>query len=601
MLFKSKLPFGNKAITLVLLFTGVPSFSTEFLPAQTIEVGGQSPKYVSADFNNDGVDDFAVVVPNKRATAFKVNFITGVADPDFPIQSSFRLQKNVRHITTGDFNGDNIQDLAFSHPPVFGSSEPDTIAVYLGKGGNFKFEFANSHVNIPTAQIPFIKKFSVFDANNDGLDDLLVDGHVRLSAGDGSFYQDTAIAPLIGSPTYPNLQLSEINGDGIVDILVDKDNTFCGNGDGTFYVCNYTVDNEVSFTTDGWTDELIQHFSASGPIIASADFNDDSITDVINMVYMDTFTFDVSVPQPDGLPCPVVKGWRPYFDRGHWETRWGNIYDCTPQPNKTVTVRAPSVVGMQVSLMSSDGAVASQVINKTFNLDKALLQARITQNLVNSGNKIGRNSPYYWTSFVGITQPNLYHFLSQETFTRMLFLVGDPYSTNEYSTAKIVDANNDGKKDLLIGALSTKRLELSLGDGTFVESQEPVLKTQSISDANLGDFNGDGLLDVVYLDLPKESDHTLQLQLQVAALVNPTPVDPTPATLTGKIELVGVVSEAGNGYFIVNNTRVTIDASSIIKFEDDLGPNISAGITVDFKANTYSDGSVVAIKAQFGG
>ena len=45
MLFKTQLPFYKKAIALALLCTATQSFSTEFLPAQTTEVVGQTPKY----------------------------------------------------------------------------------------------------------------------------------------------------------------------------------------------------------------------------------------------------------------------------------------------------------------------------------------------------------------------------------------------------------------------------------------------------------------------------------------------------------------------------------------------------------------------------
>jgi len=176
----------------------------DFQPAQSVELGGKNPHYVSADFNGDGFDDFMVVVPNAQS-GYDVTFLSANNHPKLPFQAFFKLKLKTRHMLTADFNGDGIADLAFSHYSALDDGAPDTIAIYLGTGRGFYF--ANSHTNIPTAHTPNVKVFRAFDANNDGLDDLLIDEHVRLSLGDGRFHQDTRInnTPL---GTYPNKNIS---------------------------------------------------------------------------------------------------------------------------------------------------------------------------------------------------------------------------------------------------------------------------------------------------------------------------------------------------------------------------------------------------------
>jgi len=595
---------------LFTLFTALPLMAADFAPELRVEVGGQNPIYTSADFNGDGLDDFVIVVANK-VSGYDVNFISGSSNAKFEFEKSFSLTLKTRHITTGDFNGDNLPDLAFSHYPASGTG-PDTIAIYFSTGTGFNF--AASHTNIPTDYTPVIKIFSTFDANNDGLDDLLVDEHVRLSAGDGRFYQDTAIdTNPIGllnnrvwyNITYqtPILYLSDVNGDGTRDFILNKNKAFCGNGDGTFAPCNYNVINQTSANMTGWSTSLKNAFTSNTRILHAADFNGDGITDIASTVLIDTFTFTATIGQPDNLPCPIVQGQRPYRDAdGDIHYRLGDIYDCTPQADITVTVRAPKSIGTQISLMNADGTVASQAISKMIDLDTAIIQANTTNRLVSSTANYGKNTPYFWTQYPAVNESNLYDHTGGFGYKVVDYSRYTPSQVK--STAIIVDANNDGMMDFLFDPLTTKQLELSLGDGTFIESMGPIAKTEGIS----GDFNGDGLLDIVYLSLPAQKDHTLQVQLQIATTpVDSAPVDPTPTpadpntTATAQIEMVGVVTEAGTDYFIVNGTRITMDSTSIIKFNDGFGPTIMPGDPVDFKANVYSDGSVIAVKAQFGG
>lgn len=81
----------------------------------------------------------------------------------------------------------------------------------------------------------------------------------------------------------------------------------------------------------------------------------------------------------------------------------------------------------------------------------------------------------------------------------------------------------------------------------------------------------------------------------------PSPV-PTDAQPTGnQVEFSGTVTEAGTDYFVVDGSlRVSIGPASILKYQDGFGPAPKVGDPVQGKADEYSDGTHVAVKAEFG-
>ena len=81
----------------------------------------------------------------------------------------------------------------------------------------------------------------------------------------------------------------------------------------------------------------------------------------------------------------------------------------------------------------------------------------------------------------------------------------------------------------------------------------------------------------------------------------PTP-EPTPSSTqpTGQtIEFEGVVTEVGNGYFVAGGIRVNYNATSIMKYNGSQSTP-TVGDPVQGKADEYSDGTALAIKAEFG-
>ncbi len=82
----------------------------------------------------------------------------------------------------------------------------------------------------------------------------------------------------------------------------------------------------------------------------------------------------------------------------------------------------------------------------------------------------------------------------------------------------------------------------------------------------------------------------------------PSPVATTTAQPTGdRLEFSGTITEVGTNYFVIDgNLNVSIGAASILKFEDGYGPIFKVGEPVEGKADEYSDGRYVLVKAQVG-
>jgi hypothetical protein len=148
------------------------------------------------------------------------------------------------------------------------------------------------------------------------------------------------------------------------------------------------------------------------------------------------------------------------------------------------------------------------------------------------------------------------------------------------------------------------------GDGTFAAAEPSGLTLEATMP---GDFNGDGYMDYGWYVTPEDSEHLVSVSFHVpmAAAQAPEPApapapEPTPAPDTGAqptgntVELEGTVTEVGSGYFSVDGLRINVDATSTIKFQDGAGPEIRVGDPVQGKGAECTDGSLLAVKVEFG-
>ena len=195
-------------------------------------IGGGSPvaSLLAADFNNDGVLDFALGDELR-----KIDIRLGKGDAEFRFAStaSFTYLPSFDVNTTayGDFNGDGNLDLAFV--ANFGRFNPSGFGVNLGNGDG-SFEPGWRQANSPLFDVV------AGDFNRDGKLDLVggnpQDITVDLGNGDGTF------RPFKNYKTDGGFHsaVGDFNGDGILDVAVFGDNgvdfpifIFLGKGDGT--------------------------------------------------------------------------------------------------------------------------------------------------------------------------------------------------------------------------------------------------------------------------------------------------------------------------------------------------------------------------------
>jgi hypothetical protein len=233
-------------------------------PASTPLSGGSggAEQITTGDFNGDGITDLAVTVyPGNGIT--NILILLGKGDGTFTVASTIDAPVGTAFetVVTGDFNNDGILDLAIQSCTDCAVVGP--IIVELGNGdGTF--------IAVSSEMTVYSKGLAAGDFNGDGILDLAYLGgesltlNILLGNGDGTF---TATTPMrLNNIDALSVQVADFNGDGIPDLAINSDIgivIFLGTGHGDF---NQT------------TPALIQ--SVQYVNIVVGDFNGDGIPDL---------------------------------------------------------------------------------------------------------------------------------------------------------------------------------------------------------------------------------------------------------------------------------------------------------------------------------
>jgi Big-like domain-containing protein/VCBS repeat protein len=121
---------------------------------------------------------------------------------------------------------------------------------------------------------------------------------------------------------------------------------------------------------------------------------------------------------------------------------------------------------------------------------------------------------------------------------------------------------------------------------------------------------GNYTLQVVATDeAGNSSTASISVTLEAPATTSPAPDQTTTSTSSSssaqptgeQLEFSGTIIEADADYFILDDgTRISIGANSVLKYQDGFGLTPKVGDPAEGKADEYSDGSYVLVKADFG-
>src|SRR5581483_9414736 len=254
---------SNDASMLLNTNTATPISQPEFVSGNKLTTGPalnltEAPdQIVTADFNNDGIPDLAVLNNLGAVSVFLGN---GTGSFGFP--SNITTNGGANYVAVGDFNGDGNLDIAAGHEQNTLTST--TISIMLGTGtGTF-----GPSTDFNAGKSVFA--IAVGDFNQDGKIDLatadLQRGSVEilLGNGNGRFGFPNSFSASDGPIS---IAVADFNGDGKQDLVVgdavdQKISILIGSGTGTFGLPTFSSTNNAS------------------SVIASGDFNGDGKLDV---------------------------------------------------------------------------------------------------------------------------------------------------------------------------------------------------------------------------------------------------------------------------------------------------------------------------------
>ena len=299
------------------------------------------------------------------------------------------------------------------------------------------------------------------DFNGDGKPDLVAaDGTVLLGKGDGTF---TTGIPL--SVPGSLIATGDFNGDGKPDVLIVSFSStnlyiFLGNGDGTFRT------------------PVITNMGTSLSSVVVADLNGDGKLDVLGTI--------------PGAALLVLLG------KGDGTFGAGVTYPVLSNSTNFLAVGDFNADGkVDIALAANSGTSAPGSVGVLLGKGDGTFQAAVTSTGVS--NPVGMAAG----DFNGDGKLDL--LVSDSTTGQTFLLAGNGNGTFQTPTAATskagllgtADVNGDGKPDAIIVTDPFVAVFLGKGDGTFTAENTYHVASEGNSESiTIGDFNGDGRLDV---------------------------------------------------------------------------------------------------------
>jgi hypothetical protein len=267
LLFMRKIVLSIYCVS-AMLIAGRLSAQLSFKSPTQYGVGSNPILITSADFNGDGIPDLAVVNLGSNDVSILLNSSTGTFAPavNYPVGSG------PVSITSADFNGDGKVDLAVTN------QNSGNVSILLGSGTG---TFAPA-VNYVAGLVPY--EVTSADFNGDGKVDLavtdIISNNVSLLLGSGTGTFAPAVNYAVGTNPF-GVTSADFNGDSKVDLAVVNQNSsnvsiLLGTGTGAFATAvNYAVGygpgliTADDFDGDGTTDLAITNYNDISILLGS--------------------------------------------------------------------------------------------------------------------------------------------------------------------------------------------------------------------------------------------------------------------------------------------------------------------------------------------
>jgi cysteine-rich repeat protein len=423
----------------------ITSLSAEFATAGAL-----------ADFNKDGTLDVAILAP-LNAVSSKVGVLSGDGAGGFSSLGFTPTGSTANGLAAGNFNGDNAPDVATTSP------FEDTLNIFFNAGDG---------VLRPKVTIPMSRSVSFSaalvtagDFNQDNQDDLVVVDPEEQSAR-VILAQDSALGFFGVYPTgaAPNAGTSaDLNNDGATDLL---------------FVSNGNVGALRNLGNGAFAPVVLSALGLTSSVLGVGDLNNDGKADLVGVQGSSMLVFLGLGDGTFGLSSTLVPGNNPLaIVIGDFNQ------DNTPDISATLSNGTISVFinqgGTFGPALNSSGIVSLAVAAADFNQDGALDLAL--------GNASGADLSVFLNTGDGT--------FGIENVLPVSFALG-------VKELQIIDFNFDGKLDIITSnkgvtfGSGTLDLLINNGNGTF----SPVislLNATAINSIDAGDFNNDGLPDLV--------------------------------------------------------------------------------------------------------
>jgi len=495
-----------------------------------------------ADFNGDGKIDFAgqtntgqLEITLATGAGLFANAPVSLSTPD----SNFGACNS----TAGDLTGDGKPEI------VSFNCSANTVTVYVNQGdGTFA---TGVYYNNNSDQYQSVYDGAIADLNGDGKNDVVAinndaaDVSIFLGHGDGSL----SVKPssyAIGGFAWNRPLIADFNGDGLPDVVESDDQYnlvyLQGYGDGSFRAApTYGLPN--SFDQSAYT------FS-----VATGDFNGDGIPDVV--------AGQVGDDASTGVAVYLGKGDGTFYPGDSYGTSANMSYVAVADFNGDGKLDIAAIdrvnnlvqiflgngdgsfsIGAAYPTSSQSNSAAQNLVVGDFNKDGKADIAVANANTGDVGVLLGRGDgtfastvsyPFPGYAALSISAADLngdgYLDLAVTAYSdgppAIGILLADSNAPGTFGTAQFVnvngnpnniafgDLNNDGKVDMAVtesnGATFNGQLEVFLNDGTGTFPTAPTAYQASTfggasgrsdpSDIQMFDLNGDGSLDLVYVN-----------------------------------------------------------------------------------------------------